>query len=84
MVHILFQRYYREVTTCNQLSHSNVIPFVGFTSAPNHPFSLVFDTAGHLGLREYLKKNPQADKLDLVCHLLFSIQLHPYDLPFRY
>jgi len=27
---------------------------------PNYPFSLAFDTAGHLGLREYLKKNLQA------------------------
>ena len=74
----LFQRYCREVSVCSQLSHPNVVPFVGITSTPSCPFSLVFDTAGHLGLREYLKKNPQADKLSLVRRLPFSIRLQSY------
>ena len=62
----MFQRYCREVLACSQLSHPNVVPFVGIISTPSHPFSLIFDTAGHLGLIEYLEKNPQADKMSLV------------------
>ena len=74
------QEYCRDVLACSRLSHPNVAPFVGITSPPPHPFSLIFDTAGHLGLKEYLRKHPQANRLDLVCRLPFSIRLHLVDV----
>ena len=72
MIHISVQRYRGEILVCSQLSHPNVALFVGVASTPSHPLSLVFDTAGHHGLGEYLDKNPKADKLDLVRRLRFS------------
>jgi serine/threonine protein kinase len=74
----LLQRYCREVTVCSQLSHPNIVPFVGFVITSNHSFSLIFDTAGHLGLREYLEMHPQADKMDLVRLSLLSVRLQYY------
>ena len=68
-VYILFQRYHTEILACIQLSHPNIVPFVGITSPPGHPFSLVFNTSGCIGLREYLTKNPGANRLKLVRRL---------------
>ncbi|KAF9649933.1 kinase-like protein [Thelephora ganbajun] len=79
IVHVPFQRYLREVSACTQLSHPNIVPFVGITSTPNHPFSLILDTAGHTGLREYLDKNPEADRLKLVQGIARGLE-HVHDL----
>ena len=62
---------------CSKLSHPNVAPFIGINPTPNHPFSLIFDTAGYLGLREYLDKDPKADKLKLVGHFPSRTRLWP-------
>ncbi|KAF9777644.1 kinase-like domain-containing protein [Thelephora terrestris] len=78
-VESIFQRYCREVTVCSQLSHPNIVPFVGFVITSNHSFSLIFDTAGHLGLREYLEMHPQADKMDLVRGIACGLK-HVHDL----
>ena len=51
---------------CSRLSHRNIVCFIGIYSTAKHPFSLVFDFAGHLDLREYLRAHPTARRLDLV------------------
>ena len=68
-VYTASQRYHTEVLAYVQLSHPNVVPFVGITSTPDHPFSLLLNAAGYVGLREYLSQNPGADKLKLVRRL---------------
>jgi serine/threonine protein kinase len=75
MVHILPQRYHREVSVCSKLSHPNIAPFIGINPTRNHPFSLIFDTTDYLGLREYLDKNPKVDKLKLVGHFVSRTRL---------
>jgi len=77
MVYVLFQRFLGEVWVLAQLSHPNVIRFLGINPSPNHPFALVLDTGGNLGLVEYLRKYPEADKLKLVRHLPFDVQMRP-------
>jgi hypothetical protein len=67
--HIPFQRYLGEVWACAHLSHPNIVQFVGINPTPNHPFSLVINNADHLGLKEYLQKNPTANRLKLVRYL---------------
>ena len=63
---IRFQRYLGEVWVHTQLSHSNVVRFIGINPTSSHPFSLVLDAAGHLGLKEYLDGNPEANRMELV------------------
>ena len=49
-----------------RLQHPNVVPFLGFGSvAP--PFSLVYPWMFNGSLSEYARKNPDVDKLGLVC-----------------
>jgi len=77
IVHVLFQRYLGEVWVCTHLSHPNVVQFVGVDPTTKHPFTLLLDTAGHLDLKEYLRRNPNSDRLKLVrCSTLDS------DLPY--
>ena len=47
-------------------SHPNIARFVAINPTPSHPFSLVLDAAGHLCLKDYLHRNPKANKLKLV------------------
>ena len=48
-----------------RLQHPNVVSFVGFSSvAP--PFSLVYHWMPNGNLSDYVRGNPEVDKLDLV------------------
>ena len=51
---------------CGRLSHRHIVSFIGVYSTTLHPFSLVFDFAGHLDLRQYLGNHPAAMRLELV------------------
>ena len=58
-----------------QLSHPNVVRLLGINPIPNRPFTLILDTGGNRGLREYLSGHLEADRLGLVRLLSFTIQL---------
>lgn len=75
MVYVTFQRYLSEVWVLIQLSHLNVVRFLGINPTPHHPFAFVLDNAGHLDLREYLYKHPKVDRLKLVRLLPFNTRL---------
>ena len=62
---------------CSRLSHRNIVSFIGVYSTTKHPFSLVFDFAGHLDLREYLQTHSTARRLEVV---RFHSS-HPLNLP---
>ena len=52
-----------------RLHHPNVVDFLGFGSE-SPPFSLVYPWVSNRGLSEYVRENPDADKLGLVCGFL--------------
>jgi len=60
------QRISQEALVCSRLSHRHIVSFIGIYSTTMHPFSLVFDFAGHLDLRQYLGTHPTARRLELV------------------
>ena len=60
------QRFSQEALVCGRLSHRHIVSFIGIYSTTIHPFSLVFDFAGHLDLRQYLRTHPAARRLELV------------------
>ena len=43
-----------------------VVPLVGVYSTDAHPFGLVYEYLGGLDLKQYLKNNPGAGRLELV------------------
>ena len=60
------QRFSREVLISSQLSHPNIVPFIGVYSTPLHPFALVYEMMDHLDIGQYLVENPNVSKLKLV------------------
>ena len=53
-----------------QLSHPNIVPFLGVTDTPA-PFSMVSEWMPNGDVRHYVKKHPEVDRLQLVCHVFF-------------
>jgi serine/threonine protein kinase len=62
------QRFYNEVHVGNLLRHRGVdiVPLVGVYSTEIHPLVLVYEYMDNLDLRNYLRNEPNARKLDLV------------------
>ena len=64
-----FQKLYTNAVMWKRLRHPNVVSFLGFDSdCP--PFSLVSPWMVNGNLPEYLRNNPDADSLGLVCDYL--------------
>ena len=68
------QRFCNEVHVCDLLHHSDVgaVPFVGVYSTKEHPFGLVYEHMENLDLGQYLKNEPDVDRLKLVL-----VSIHP-------
>ncbi|KAF9644513.1 kinase-like protein [Thelephora ganbajun] len=72
-------RFYKEARAYSLLSHRNIVPFVGVYSSLKHPFSLVFDFMERLNMTEYLGKEPNARKVELVTGIARGLH-HMHDL----
>jgi len=59
------QRFLVEASASNQLSHPNIVPFIGVYSTPNHPLALVYEMMKN-DLGEYLVEHPDVSRLKLV------------------
>ena len=51
-----------------RLSHPNIVPFLGVTDTPA-PLSMVLEWMPNGDVRDYVGKHPEADRLQLVCHI---------------
>ena len=60
------QRFLKVVLVSSQLSHPNLVPFVGVYSTSNHPFALVYAMMHNLELGQYLANHPNTNRLKLV------------------
>ena len=57
--------FYREVIVWRRLQHPNIVPFLG-VPAKMPPFEIVFDWMENGGITEYVRKNPEVDRVGLV------------------
>ena len=60
------QRFLREVWASLQLSHRNIVPFLGVYSSPRYPFALLYEMMDNLDLGRYLVEHPEVSRLKLV------------------
>lgn len=60
------QRFLKEASASSQLSHPNIVPFLGVYSAPNHPFALLYAMMDNHDLGRYLADHPSVSRLELV------------------
>ena len=66
MLTAYLQRFLKEAWVSNQLSHPNIIPFLGVYSSPSHPFALLYAMMDNLDLGRYLADHPEVSRLKLV------------------
>ena len=60
------QRFLKEAWVSSQLSHPNIVPFLGVYSSPSHPFGLIYAMMDNLDLGRYLTDHPDVSRLKLV------------------
>lgn len=70
----LLQRFLNEVHLSSLLHNIdiNVVSLMGVYSTETHPFGLVYEYADGLDLRQYLRSEPDAERLKLVLPLSHS------------
>ena len=56
----------KEVVMRSRISHPNIVPFLGISGAPA-PISIVSEWMPNGNVRDYVRKNPQTSRLQLVC-----------------
>src|SRR6202041_920994 len=61
----ILQRFCQEVVAWKRLSHPNVLRFLGVSMVENN-FSMVSEWMAHGNILEYMSKNPEVDRLQLV------------------
>ena len=49
-----------------RISHPNIVPFLGVTEAPA-PLCMISEWMPNGHVRNYVRKNPEASRLQLVC-----------------
>jgi len=68
------QRFCREVMAWKSLHHPNVLPLLGVTMAKDR-FVMVSEWMVKGNINEFVKAEPSADRLELVCFYLGSLSL---------
>ena len=72
------QRFLKEAWVSSQLSHPNVVPFLGVYSTPSHPFALIYAMMDNLDLGRYLAGHPNVSRLKLVSAVLTILVIYPW------
>ena len=54
-----------------RISHPNIVPFLGVSKAPA-PLSMVSEWMPNGNVRDYVRKNPDTSRLQLVRRLVFG------------
>lgn len=60
------QKFCKEVVTWKALRHPNVLPLIGVTMDGIH-FAMVSEWMENGTINQFVEKNPDADRLGLVC-----------------
>ena len=63
-----YQAFCKEVAMWKQISHPNIVPFLGVSGAPA-PLSMVSEWMPNGSVRDYVRANPESSRLQLVCWL---------------
>jgi len=58
-----------------RISHPNIVPFLGVSEAPA-PLCMVSEWMSNGNVRDYVEKNPEASRLQLVCWLESALDLN--------
>ena len=66
------QAFYREVVVWKRLQHPNIVPFLGIP-ANIPPFEIVCDWMENDRITEYVKKNPDVNRVDLVSGFILTV-----------
>ena len=61
--------YIELIFSVKRLNHPNIVPIIGITA---DPFQIVAERMSDRSLMNYLKENPEANRLSLVRPLLLS------------
>ena len=72
------QRFLKEIWASTQLSHPNIVPFLGVLSTPAHPFALLYEMMDNLDLFQYLAKHPNVSRLKLVSVIFIASTAGPW------
>jgi len=67
------QRFCKEVVTWRTLRHPNVLPLIGVMMTETQ-FAMVSDWMENGNINEFVKANPDANRLELVC---FTFKVSP-------
>ena len=75
----LSQRFYNEIVVCTLLRDRgvDVVPLVGVYSTEMHPFGLIYEHMDGCDIKQYLRNNPNAERLQLVLVLLQILSQTP-------
>ncbi|KAF9779523.1 kinase-like domain-containing protein [Thelephora terrestris] len=70
------ERFYNEVRVCGLLRHRdvNAVPSIGVYSTETHPFALVYEFMDGLDLKQYLRNEPNARRLELLTDVAQSLR----------
>ena len=75
------QRFLKEVSTSTQLSHPNIVPFLGVYSTPTHPLAILYEMMDNLDLGHYLVQHQNVSRLKLVSTFPAALATDPQLIP---
>ncbi|KAF9654070.1 kinase-like protein [Thelephora ganbajun] len=74
-------RFLKEVWASSQLSHPNIVPFLGVYSTPSHPFALLYEMMDNLDLGRYLTQRSNVSRLKLLTEISRAMKyMHSTDV----
>ncbi|KAF9784466.1 kinase-like domain-containing protein [Thelephora terrestris] len=73
------KKFYRHALICGDLSHTNIVPFLGVHSSNQFPYACIFKAGGKENLKEYLGGNPGASRLKALAEVARGLH-HIHDL----
>jgi serine/threonine protein kinase len=67
------QAFYREVIVWKSLKHPNIVPFLGVPTKVPPPFEIVCEWMENSRITEYVRENPNVDRIGLVSGFSFAV-----------